>query len=175
MWLAFVGVLVAGPAPAVAEEATLPCRPHLIYCNYADHFGGTIHLKSVLKVESDPAAGSTVDITVTVTAGKATCAGTIDGQAIRGAGLLAVERGGSMEDAPGQPWYDITVACPDVDGAEPNFSNASIKTYKQKDTGGFRTLAGKVAEENADADPANGVTGTTTLEWSLSRSGTARP
>jgi len=172
MWFAFVGACVVAPAPATAEEEP-SCRPYLIYCNYADHFSGTIHWKSVLKVEGDPASGSSEDITVTVAGGKATCAGTMNGKAIRGPGLFAVERGASMEDAPGQRWYAISASCPDEDGKTANIDNALIKTYKQKDDSGLKTLTGKLEEEHPDADSLNGVSGTTLLEWSLSRSGPA--
>jgi len=172
--LAALGLLlVAQSAPASAEDP-LPCRPNLVPCNYGEHFTGTLHWHSVLKA-SDPPSESIEDITVTIANGKAVCGGTIDGAAIKGAGLLAVERGTSMEDAPDQPWYDITVSCPDGDGSTPNIDNAQIKTYEQKDTSGFKTLAGKVEAEHPDADAVNGVTGTIRIEWSLTRSGNARP
>ena len=169
----FAWLLVQGTAPAAAEDQ-LPCRPDLVPCNYAEHFSGTIHMRSVLKA-TNPPSESVVDFTATIVAGKATCAGTIEGHGVKGAGRLAVERGTHMEDAPGQPWYEISVACPDVDGRTPSIDAAQMKTYKRKDTSGFKSLTGKTEDEHPDADSVNGVSGTVTLEWSLSRSGDAHP
>ena len=171
--IVFGCLVIPAYAPAAAEDQ-LPCRPNLVHCNYAEHFSGTVHWRSVLE-STNPPSKSIDELTVTVTNGKADCAGTIDGRPVKGAGLLAVERGTSMEDEPGQPWYEISVSCPGADGRTPNIDNAQIKTYKQKDTTGFKTLADKIAEDNADADPDNGVTGTTVIDWSISRSGDARP
>jgi hypothetical protein len=164
--LAFAAAAAA--AVPVAAGEPLPCRPTFVPCNYAEHFSGTLHWKSVLGAETD-------ELTVTVVDGKAACRGSLGGTKVQGPGKLAVERGISMEDAPGQPWYDISVSCPEPDGRVRDVVAGQIRTYQRKDGTGFTALAGKVDEENPDADPANGVTGTIHLDWSLSRPAGAAP
>lgn len=165
-------------SPAGSAEQYLTCRPDFVSCNYGEHFSGTLHWRSVLKTAGDPANGRPAeviaeDVTVTVADGKTTCSGTMLGKAIKGSGLLAVERGTSMEDAPDQPWYQISASCPGPDGKVPDIMNTDIQTYKQKDTTVFKTLTGSLKDQHPDADPDNGVTGTIQLDWSLTRKGNA--
>lgn len=168
-----IAAAVLAVAPAAAEEQ-LPCRPNLVPCNYAEHFTGKVHMRSVLKA-ANPPSEQMEEYTVTIAAGKASCTGSIDGKPVSGAGLLAVERGTSSDEEPGQPWYSITVSCPGRDGTTPNIDNAQIKTYERKDTTALEVLAGKSQEEHPDADPVNGVSGTVAIEWSLTRPGHAKP
>jgi hypothetical protein len=173
LWLALAGMF--GFASALsAAEGQLPCRPSLVPCNYAEHFSGKIHMRSTTKVAAPPSE-SVDEFTVTVVDGKAACVGTVDGKTVGGPGLLAIERGVSMEDEPGQPWYSISAACPDADGTTPNIDNGQVKTYKQKDSTGFTSLSGKTQEDNPDVDPVNGVTGTITMDWSFTRKGGPQP
>jgi len=167
--IASVCLLAALPARVGVAEEELRCNPHLVHCNYAQYFSGRVQWRASIEVSGDPSAGSKTEITATIEKGKATCSGTVDGQAIRGEGLVAVERGAKMEDDPGQPWYWIYVSCPEPDGRVPDIMETMIQTYKQKDTAGFKTLAGEIEEDHPDADPPNGVTGRIALEWSLSR------
>jgi len=138
-------------------QSSLPCRPYLVPCNYGEFFNGTLHWHSTL-------ADVTEDVTVTVTAGKAVCTGTSNGP-----GLVVVEIGRGMEDAPDQPWYSIAVACPTTRPAEMNGSE--YNTYRQKSVPEPKLLEGKIEEEHPDADPVNGVTGTIKMSWSLKRRG----
>jgi len=150
-------LLVAAALPALAQN-DVPCRPYLVPCNYADHFSGTFHWESVLGDERE-------SVTATITNGKAVCSGSSNGP-----GLVAVEFGLGTDDAPTQPWYRVAVACPTTRPAEMN--GTEMSTYKQPTAAREpRVLEGSSQDENPDADPANGVTGTLKLRWSLKRKG----
>ena len=169
-WLV-LGVLLAGPLPGTAQEPP-PCRPSLVPCNIGHHYSGTFHRVSVLASASGK---TTEDVTVRVQHGKAVCEGSIvstDPSAqmgpIRGDGLLVVEWGVGTDDDPALPWYRIAVACPGVAGSAPARVEDMMETYKQPRRKGFTLLEGASQEESPDADPVNGVTGTVSLQWSLS-------
>jgi hypothetical protein len=161
LWLA---PIVAGSALA----GVAPCTQNLVPCNYADQFTGTIHqrVETNTTAQSDPAgkARQRVDeYDVTVTDGRATCTGKLDGRPVQGAGLIAVERGST--------WYSILVACPDENGALPGIDDAQIRTDRQDDVTGFLKLDAKLGD---DTD-AGGVTTIKRADWSLVRRGGGAP
>lgn len=205
------GALVAGPVPAAAQLDEHPCRPHLVHCNSAEHFSGTLHRRSVLEVQSDKQVGGLVstiieDLTVEVTDGRAVCRGSARdreegwssgrmesrhrrGGVIQGEGLLAVELGRGTEDSEDQPWVRISIACPTAAGEDttetfrnggslqvqrfasrpPEMDSNGWVTEKLATSADYLVMTGRVSEEAPEADPSNGVTGTVTFEWSLTR------
>jgi hypothetical protein len=122
-----------------------------------------------------PGEKVTEAITVHVTRGKVRCEGTVTSTGssaetgpIRGEGLLAVEWGKGTDDDPDEPWYRISVACPDIAGPAPTDVSGGLGTYKQPRRKGFAVLEGATEWEHPDADAVNGVTGTQSLKWSFS-------
>lgn len=206
------GALLAGPVPAAAQLDEHPCRPHLVHCNYAEHFSGTLRRRSVLEVKGDKqAAGGilsvvTEEIQVEVRDGRAVCQGRVvdreeswsrgtmesrrrRGGVIQGEGLLAVELGRGTEESEDQPWVRISIACPTAAGEDtietfrnggstqverftsrpPEMDSNGWVTEKQPTSADYLVMTGRVSEEAPEADPSNGVTGTVTFEWSLTR------
>jgi len=174
--LLWIAVVAAGPA---AAEEQLSCAPTLVPCNYATHFTGKAHTKMITKVSAaadpDGKAREQVDeINVAVAeGGKVTCEAVYEGKAVKGEGRIAVERGLSMEDAPGTPWYSISIVCPDAEGELPSIDEAQIKTYKQADKTEFRKLEAKSGDDSEDE--ANGVTLMVRTDWSFIRIHEGRP
>jgi hypothetical protein len=133
-------------------------------CNYAAHFNGTIHQRSVTTIAAaaDPSGKAQEIISVwnvTVTHGRASCEGTQDGKPVKGPGQVAIERG--------RTWYSISVACPGVDGDVPSIGDAQIKTERQDDTTGFLKLESKLGD---DKDDPAGTSTSLRADWSLVRS-----
>lgn len=210
-----IGILLAGMWPVrLAAQSSLdefPCRPHLVSCNYAEFYSGTLHRRSVLQVQGDKQAGGMVSTfteewIVEVKDGQAVCRGTVQGHeeswssgrlegrrrrggTIGGAGLVAVELGRGTEDNEDQPYVRISIACPTAAGKDTlesfrNGGTIEVQTFtssppemdgngwvtdKQRTDAEYRTLTGRTSEEAPETDPANGVTGTVTFEWTLTR------
>lgn len=170
-WLVFGAALLLARIAGAAQDPP-PCRAYLVPCNIGQHYSGTFHQISTLE---SPGGKTTEDVTVRVLQGKARCEGSVvstDPSAktgtIRGDGLFIVEWGVGVEDDPALPWYRIAAECPDLDGKPPEMRGAGIDTYRQPRRKGFTLLEGSNREESPEADPVNGVTGTVSLEWSLS-------
>jgi hypothetical protein len=116
---------------------------------------------------------------------------------ITGPGLVAVEYGTNTTDDPKGPFYSITVACPSPAGEEittslrtgertvtkilakpPDRFNGSQahSSYERSGTERDVELRGTTTDENPDADAANGMTGTLTVTWQLTKDKkTAKP
>ena len=110
---------------------------------------------------------------------------------ITGPGLVAVEYGTNTEDDPKGPFYLITVACPSPAGEEittnlrtgertvnrvlgeppDGFRGGSqqASSYQRPGTQRDVELTGTTVDENPDADAANGLTGTLTVTWKLTK------
>jgi hypothetical protein len=106
---------------------------------------------------------------------------------IQGPGVVAVEYGTNREDDPKGPYYKITVACPSPRGEEVNtdlrtgqktvlkvvsrppdgFRRGEMSSYKQPGTEQAEVLRGTTVDEHPEADVANGLTGTVTVNWKL--------
>ena len=171
--LSLACALLAGAAAPTAPEEPPPCRMYLVPCNLGEAYSGTFQWTFVVE---GPAGKTTETVTARVVRGKTTCEGSVvstDGSTqtgpIRGNGLLTVESGLGTDDDPAQPWYQIAVACPGVDGAAARMGGGETSTYKQP-LWGLASLEGSHEEEHPDTDPVNGVSGTVRLRWSLSRS-----
>jgi hypothetical protein len=120
--------------------------------------------------------------------------GTLEGRRRRGGtisgdGLLAVEFGRGTEDNPNQPFVQISIACPTAAGQDtlesfrnggsfevqpfrsdpPDLDGNGWATGEQATPADQRVLTGHFSEEAPEADPVNGVTGTITFDWSLTR------
>ena len=164
---------VVGPHPAHADDPPA-CRAYLVPCNIGGHYSGTFHWVSVLQSSRGK---TTEDVTVRILHGQAACEGSIvttdpleTGGTIKGDGLVIVEWGTGTDDDPKMPWYRIAVACPGMGGSAPaSMDRDSMETYKQPRQKGFAVFEGSTDEENPDADPDNGVTGTMRINWKLSR------
>jgi hypothetical protein len=111
------------------------------------------------------------------------------GGTIAGAGLVAIELGIGTEDQPGEPYVRISLACPTAAGSDttedllngapmevndftsepPAMDSNGWVTEKQPTDAGYRVLKGRTSEDAPETDPVNGVTGTVTFEWSLTR------
>jgi len=108
---------------------------------------------------------------------------------IKGPGLVAVEYGTNTEDDPKGPYYRITVACPSPAGEEiltdfrtgektvtkvgssppDGFSGSEMSSYKRPGTERDAVLQGSTVDEHPEADVANGLTGTVTVTWKLTK------
>lgn len=170
-WMVIGTALVFARVAGGAPEAP-PCKAYLVPCNIGQHYSGTFHRNSVLESSGGK---TTEDVTVRIVQGKARCDGSVSSTdpsqktgPIQGDGLLVVEWGTGVEDDPALPWYRIAVECPDLEGHPPEMRGGGLDTYKQPRRKGFAVLEGSHKEENPDADPVNGVTGTVSLEWALS-------
>jgi hypothetical protein len=108
---------------------------------------------------------------------------------IKGPGLVAVEYGTNTVDDPKGPYYRVTVACPSPAGEEistdfrtgtrtvikvlggppDGFSGSEMSSYKRAGTERDAVLQGSTVDEHPEADVANGLTGTVTVTWKLTR------
>ena len=115
---------------------------------------------------------------------KSTTVGTISGP-----GFVLIEFGVGTDTHTDKPVYRIAVSCPTHNGtitsqsfrpgggteveqitAEPARQGShEWETYQQLDTTGGQVLKGTTDDPHPDADPANKVTGTVRLTWSLTR------
>lgn len=111
------------------------------------------------------------------------------GGTISGEGLFAIELGRGTEDNPDQPFVQIRIACPTAAGLDtlesllnggpiqvkpfasdpPDMDGNGWYTGEQPTQADYRVLTGRFSEEAPEADPVNGVTGTITFDWSLTR------
>jgi hypothetical protein len=165
--------LVALPPVARADDPPA-CKAYLVPCNIASPYSGTFHWTTVLQ---SSAGKTTEDVTVRILKGKAVCEGSIvttdpseTGGSIKGDGLVVVEWGTGTDDDPKLPWYRVAVACPGMGGSAPaRMDSDHMDTYKQPRRQGFAVFEGSTEEENPDADPDNGVTGTMRITWKLER------
>jgi hypothetical protein len=135
------------------------------------------------------------------TAGKLTTDARTTGT-INGPGLFRIEfdKGGSHsimgaaenEDVdldPNQPSYRVAVTCPSPEATHTGGGETSVtpsqparwgsseerETYDWPGSFTERTLAGRSTYFHPDADPANGVRGTVTLSWSLTKAASPKP
>ena len=153
--------LIALPLAARAEDPPA-CKSYLVPCNIAGAYSGTFHWVTVLQ---SSAGKTTEEVTVRILRGKAVCEGSIKGD-----GLVVAEWGTGTDDDPKMPWYRVAVACPGMGGSgPPSMDGDHMDTYKQPRRRGFAVLEGSIEEENPDADPDNGVTGTIRISWKLER------
>ena len=163
-------------------EAVEPlCTNEVVWCNFAHLYYGSFYWKIDLR---GPAGSNVIDVAVTVDAGKAWCTGseleTGPGGpwrgSITGPGLIGVE---FLDD---KGTYRITVACPSPefpdhpDGSAGRASEEaalgtsySIETYKQTAKAVRADLIGGSNYPAPETDPVNGVTGSVSLTWELTR------
>ena len=171
--------MVVGLAVAPAAAQDLPCRAHLVPCNLAHHFSGSVSWTSAI----ESVAGKTTEtVTVHVARGKARCEGSVASTdpgatsgRIAGEGLVVLETGIGTDEDDAAPWYRLAVACPGVDGVPAAMNGSEMSSYKQPRSGSLARVQGSREEEHPDADPVNGVTGTLLLRWSLAQEGGAAP
>ena len=115
------GGVALGPGSAGAQHPDDTCRRHLVQCNWARYYSGTITWEGVVRVDQDPGGnGAIVSVdrdvlTLRVTDGEATCTGstrkgqgatydagkavgeTTDSLLYSGPGLVTVEFGTGLE------------------------------------------------------------------------------
>jgi hypothetical protein len=156
------------------------CEMKVVPCNYAHLYDGTFSWQYGLIASHGT---SRFSVTVTVVHGVATCrgsqtassptTGSVTG-AITGPGLIAVE---FLQDSLGRLVYDITATCPTADHpdlggpsrpAEPGGEN-EMKTYEKLARAVGMNLVGTHSYPAPETDPVNGVTGTVSVVWNLSR------
>lgn len=159
-------VLARGQAPLPAQEAGpwSGCRTDsLSTYNCAQYYNGTVSRTAELKTADGT---ETLSIVATVTAGRVSCRiKEGDGPEFEGPGMLAVEHGGTGNSGR----YIIRVWCPGAEGERPTRADSPvIDTYEQR-SADYAALEGKDAHEHPDADPVNGVSGTETIAWRLTR------
>jgi len=170
-------------------EAVEPlCTTTVVWCNFAHLYSGSLSWKIDLRGVH---GSNQISIEVTVDAGEAWCTGSEieTGPAgpwrgtITGPGLIGVEflsaSGGKLE-------YRITVACPTpefpdhADGSQGQASEPaelgngySIETYTQAAAEMNQLeLSGGRTYPAPETDPVNGVTGSVSLTWKLTRTKT---
>ena len=159
-------VLMQGPAHlrAQASGPWSGCKTDsLSNYNCAQYYSGTVTYNSELKTPNGTEVRS---ITATVNGGKVSCkVKTPDGPAFDGPGMLAAEHSGTGPS--GQ--YNIKVWCPEsAEGRPTRKDYPVIDTYDQE-AADYAKLEGKDSHDHPDADAANGITGTETIAWQLTR------
>ena len=169
------------------------CLHRVVPCNYALHWSGTFGWTSTLNSEGSQYRET---VQVNVINGSASCTGSAtqsgNGRSLTGpivgTGLFAVE---FLHD-PVYPWvYLITAACPSphwpaTDGypatpSQPAELGHNEYTSEKQPAASRRMdpqqllrelprLQGSITYPSPDTDPLNGVTGSVTVSWNLTRS-----
>lgn len=162
--LLLLPTLVALPLAAQASGPWSACSmDSLSTWNCARYYSGTVTLTSELRGAD---LRQTYRVVATVTAGRVMCQ--VKGSEVgefEGPGMLAVEHGSTLNSGT----YGIDVWCPEEAGKRPTRRQAPlIRVMKQQATD-YTVLSGKDSYEHPDADAANGLAGTETIEWALRR------
>ena len=167
----------SGTVPLRGEGADVFCTLTVVPCNYAHLYSGEFSWQIVLR---DPDTQTRTHVTVGVKNGVATCVGSIDDTevgrdpvhgTISGPGLIGVEY---LPDPMHKIVYRVTVACPGPKYPGLNSGPASLSdaqnTENQPATAiGQNALSGQITYPAPETDPANNVSGTVTIAWSLKR------
>lgn len=154
----------ASPLAAQGSAAWSGCKTDsLSTYNCAQYYTGTVTFRSVLKGAN---LNQTRTVVATVTAGQVSCKITDTEQGdYSGPGMIAVEHESNMNSG----GYEISVWCPETEGERPTRNDSpSIQVMDQKATD-YGALEGKEEYDSANADEANGITGTDTTTWNLRR------
>jgi hypothetical protein len=163
--LALLAVLLVPAAlPAQISPAWNTCKGDtLSVWNCAHYYSGTVSFASDIKGAD---LHETYSVIATVTAGRVHCK--IKGSEVgefEGPGMIAVEHKSTMNGGE----YSIDIWCPEEEGQKTDrHREANLKVYPQQ-ASDYATLAGKDEHESANADPANGVTGTDITTWQLKK------
>ena len=172
------------------EGVGVLCTMKVVPCNYAHLYSGSFIWSSALTGQY---GRTTVNVTVTVIKGVATCngaqheshpGGSITG-GITGTGLFAVE---FDEDDQGRQVYNITAACPSPDhpdmgaGRPADLGNLAQQSYPQLVPASAQQqisrhgvnfvaldLIGSHSYPDPATDPDNGVSGIVRVRWDLKR------
>lgn len=154
-------LLVPAALSAQISPAWNTCKGDtLSVWNCAHYYSGTVSVTSDVKGAD---FHQTYSVTATITAGRVHCK--IKGSEVgefEGPGMIAVEHKTTMNGGE----YTIDIWCPEEEGQKTDrHREANIKVYPTQ-AADYAILSGK-DENDGGSDPANGVTGTETVTWSL--------
>ena len=158
------------------------CENKVVFCNYAFLYSGNFDWNTTLRGDG---SSTVTDVKVNIINGRAGCVGTqtISDSggphvwSVNGTGLVAVE---FKLDENRRRVYKISVACPQPYNSSTPQSPAELGLFGQETDDQVYVVTGNSVVPDFDlrgtrsfpapeADPENGVTGTTTLTWTLRR------
>lgn len=154
----------ASPLAAQGNASWSGCRTDsLSTYNCAHYYSGTVSFRSVLKGAT---LNQTRTVVATVTGGQVSCKITDTEQGdYSGPGMIAVEHGSTTNAGD----YEISVWCPEAEGERPTRNDSPMFQVMDQKAADYSALEGKEEYESANADEANGVTGTDSVTWNLRR------
>ena len=148
-----------------AQAGRMECRADsLSGYNCAGYYSGSVTLTSELRGSDFT---QTLRVVATVTDGRVHCqVSDSDIGEFAGAGMLAVTHESGLTRGGG---YGINVWCPSSPDEQPGRGDYPIIEIMKQRATDYALLEGRDEHEHADTDPANDVSGTETITWSLRR------